>query len=210
LVASSRRTSSSNSLLRRLVLLGGALVPLAASAARAQGASSLASSSSGKAIETATPAAAEALLDWLVGTWQMVGHVRGKPDTYALAACRVLGGRYVELHMTDVQRPPQYEARVFIRADTTPARVFVHWIDSFGAAFSVPHATGAVMGDTLRFEFGYSSGPFRDTFVYDRKAGRWTFRLEAGDGRGVWRPFADYKVRPEPRSTDQSSAAACR
>lgn len=140
--------------------------------------------------------ATEVLLDRLVGTWQMVGHVRGKPVTYTLDARRVLGGRYVELHMTDVQRPAQYEARVFIGADTAPGHVIVHWLDSFGAPYSVPHATGTAVGDTLRFEFAYSGGPLRDTFIYDAAAGRWTFRLVGGDGHGTWKPFADYEVKP--------------
>jgi hypothetical protein len=142
--------------------------------------------------------AADRLLDRLVGDWRMVGQVRGKPVTYTLAARRVLDGRYVELHMTDVNRPAQYEARVFVGADTAPGRVLVHWLDSFGAAHSVPHASGAVDGDTLRFEFAYRSGPFRDTFVYDSAAQRWSFLLEAGDGQGGWQRFADYVAQREP------------
>jgi hypothetical protein len=138
----------------------------------------------------------EALLDRLVGNWQMVGQVRGRPVTYTLAARRVLSGRYVELHMTDVSQPPQYEARVFVGADTVPGHVLVHWLDSFGAAFSVPAATGQVVGDTLRFEFAYSTGPFRDTFVYRPTAGTWMIRLESGDSTGGWRLFAEYEVRP--------------
>jgi hypothetical protein len=143
---------------------------------------------------------AEDLLDRLVGDWSMVGQVRGRPVTYTVAARRVLAGRYVELHMTDVNQPPQYEARVFVGADTVPGRVLVHWLDSFGAAFSVPHAAGAIVGDTLQFEFAYRSGPFRDTFIYHGPGRGWTFRLEAGDGRGGWRLFAAYDVRPPERA----------
>jgi hypothetical protein len=146
------------------------------------------------------PAPAEALLDRLVGDWSMVGQVRGRPVRYVLAARRVLAGRYIELHMTDVNQPPQYEARVFVGADTVAGRILVHWLDSFGATFSVPHGVGAIVGDTLQFQFAYTTGPFRDTFIYHGPARRWTFRLEAGDGRGGWRLFATYDVRPTERA----------
>jgi hypothetical protein len=151
-----------------------------------------------------SPSTAVGLLDQLVGTWRMVGQVRGRPASYDLEARRVLGGHFVELHMTDAGRPATYEARVFIGEDTTAGKIFVHWMDNFGAAFSVPAAAGAVAGDTVRFEFAYSSGPFRDTFVYHRAANAWTFRLESGDDKAGWRPFALYEVQ---RSGEPSHAA---
>ena len=192
---------SHTSRMRRSLVAVCALLPFAASVARAQEASSPPTTrprpgTPAQGMETR--AATETLLDRLVGEWRMVGHVRGKPVTYTLAASRVLGGRYVELHMTDVQRPPQYEARVFVGADTAPGRVIVHWLDSFGAAASIPHGTGSVAGDTLRFEFAYRSGAFRDTFVYRAASRSWSMRLEAADGRGGWRPFAEY-VATEPK-----------
>jgi hypothetical protein len=62
----------------------------------------------------------------------------------------------------------------------------------------VPHATGTIAGDTLRFEFAYASGPFRDTFVYHPETRSWTVRLESGDARtGGWRHFGEYEVRAE-------------
>ncbi len=152
------------------------------------------------AVTPAGPLSADSLLNHLVGTWRMVGQVRGHPVSYALAVRRVLSGRYVELHMTDETRPPQYEARVFVGADTVAGHVLVHWLDSFGAAFSVPAGEGYVVGDTLRFEFAYNTGPFRDTFIYRSGEGGWTFRLESGDGQGTWRPFAEYEVRRTERS----------
>jgi hypothetical protein len=141
------------------------------------------------------PVPADSLLDHLVGTWRMVGQVHGQPVRYALAVDRVLHGQYVELHMTDVNQPSRYEARVFVGADTVAGRVLVHWLDNFGAAFSVPAGSGSVAGDTLRFYIPYSTGPFRDTFIYDPATDAWIFRLESGDGSGAWRPFADYDVR---------------
>jgi hypothetical protein len=174
----------------RFALAATVLTSLAASEVRAQ------SSPVASGATATTQSATDVLLDRLVGDWHMVGHVRGKPVTYTLAARRVLGDRYVELHMTDVNRPAQYEARVFVGADTVPGKVLVHWLDSFGAAFSVPHGSGSVKGDTLRFEFPYGTRPFRNTFVYSSASRSWMFRLEPGDGHGGWRLFAEYDVRP--------------
>ena len=106
--------------------------------------------------------------------------------------------------------PPFYEevGRAFLDAGlpdlglqcvTGPGRVIAHWMDAFGAAYSIPHGTGVISGDTLRFSFNYASGPFRDTFVFDRAAGTWSFLLESGDGKGGWRTFAAYDVRRAPR-----------
>jgi hypothetical protein len=145
--------------------------------------------------QTARPASMDALLDRLVGRWVMTGSVRGQPVTYTLDAARVLQGRFVELHMEDVSRPPAYEARVFVGVDSAGSRYIAHWLDKFGAAFSIPHATGEARGDTLLLTFPYPDGAFRDRFVYNRPTDAWYFRLEAADSTGGWRLFAEYQVR---------------
>ena len=145
--------------------------------------------------QTMPAARMDALLERLVGRWTMVGFVRGKPVTYTLDAARVLQGRFVELHMEDVNRPPAYEARVFIGVDSARGRYIAHWLDKFGAAFSIPHATGEARGDTLLLTFPYPGGAFRDTFVYDQTRDVWHFRLEAADTTNGWRLFAEYQVR---------------
>jgi hypothetical protein len=106
-----------------------------------------------------------------------------------------LDNRFVEFHMRDRAARPRYEARVFLGSDTAARRVWVHWLDNTGAAYSVPAAPGSVSGDTLRFEFAYSTGPFRDTFVYVAAANQWRMLLESSDGRGNWRTFATYTAR---------------
>jgi hypothetical protein len=137
----------------------------------------------------------DSLLQHLVGTWGMIGTVRGKPVTYHLQASRVLHGRYVELHMADAAQPSAYEARVFLGVDSAAGRYIVHWIDSFGAGFSIPHAVGEARGDTVQFTFAYADGPFRDTFTYDRARGEWHFLLESGVVGGGWKLFGDYRAR---------------
>jgi len=142
-----------------------------------------------------TVAGMDSLLQHLVGTWEMVGTVRGRPATYRLQATRVLQNRFVELHMEDVSRPPAYEARVYIGVDSLAQRYIVHWLDNFGAGYSIPHAVGEERGDTIQFTFAYADGPFRDTFVYDRARSGWHFRLESGDSTGHLLLFADYQVQ---------------
>lgn len=144
-----------------------------------------------------TPPASQrnALLEALAGRWRMEGNVRGKPVAYDLEAQRVLDGRYIELHMKDIARPAQYEARVFIGEDTVVNRVIVHWLDSFGAAYSIPYGEGTAAGDTLQFAIPYPGAPFRDTFVFRSMDHTWLFRLESSDGHGGWKLFAEYVVR---------------
>jgi hypothetical protein len=143
----------------------------------------------------ASPAALDSLLDRLVGHWTMQGTVRGRPATYALDAARTLRGRFVELHMRDVHEPPAYEARVFIGVDSAGRRYIAHWLDNFGAAYSIPPATGTARGDTLELDFPYPDGAFHDTFIYQRPNDAWTMRLESADGAGGWKLFAEYRAR---------------
>jgi hypothetical protein len=125
----------------------------------------------------------------------MTGTVRGQPARYRLDVGWVLAHRFVELHMTDVAHTPaQYEARVFIGPDTLPGHVIGHWLDNTGAAYSVPPATGIAAGDTLTLDFPYPGGPFHDTFVHHRGTDTWTIRLDAADGTGGWKRFADYRA----------------
>ncbi len=135
------------------------------------------------------------VLERLVGHWTMNGTVRGRAATYRLDAGWVLQRRFVELHMVDSEHiPAQYEARVFIGPDTAQGRLIAHWLDAFGAAYSVPAATGTAEGDSLTLDFPYVEGAFHDTFVYDAAADRWTMRLDAADGKGGWTRFAEYRA----------------
>ena len=143
----------------------------------------------------ASPAALDSLLDRLVGHWTMQGMVRGRPATYTLDGARTLRGRFVELHMRDVHEPPGYEARVFIGVDSAGRRYVAHWLDNFGAAYSIPPATGTARGDTLELDFPYPDRAFHDTFIYRRPSDAWTMRIESADGAGGWKLFAEYRAR---------------
>ena len=135
-----------------------------------------------------------AALKALDGNWVMSGDVMCKPVTYRMVAGPTLQGAFTELHMTDVQVPSQYEARVFIGYDTDSKTVVAHWMDSFGAKYSIPHGTGRITGNTVQFTIPYESGSFRDTFTYNPASKTWLFVLEAAQMDGTWKHFARYDV----------------
>lgn len=146
-----------------------------------------------------TPAAAPdvrpALLRQLDGEWTMTGDVRGKPVTYRMVAGPALQGTFTEMRMKDVQVPAQYEAAVFVGVDAAGKTVLAHWMDSFGAQYSIPHGTGQIAGDTIEFTIPYASGPFRNTWRYDAATASWRFALEAAQKDGSWKHFARYEVK---------------
>jgi hypothetical protein len=147
------------------------------------------------AAQTAPEPPSLPLLERFIGLWTMTGTVRARPVTYRLEGRWVLQHRFVELQMEDVEHTPhRYEARVFIGPDTLSGHVVVHWLDNFGAAYSVPPAIGVAAGDSLTLDFPYPDAAFHDTFVYDATAGSWTIRLDAAAGKGGWKRFADYRA----------------
>ena len=135
------------------------------------------------------------LLKELDGEWTMKGDVLGKLVTYQMVAGPTLRARYTEMHMRDLAQPPQYEARVFLGFDEESGDLIVHWMDDFGARYSIPHGTGRIDGSTLQFTFPYADGPFRDTLEFDQRNGTWTLRIEAGQPDGSWKHFARYEIR---------------
>ena len=124
----------------------------------------------------------------------MSGDVRGKPVTYSLEAKPSLLGAFTELRMQDVEVPAKYAANVYVGYDHATKVLIVHWMDSFGAKYSIPHGTGGLKENMLQFTFPYESGAFRDTFTFDPEAGYWTFVLESQQPDGGWKHFAKYKV----------------
>lgn len=149
--------------------------------------------------------AADSVLARLIGEWTMVGRVGGDSVQYTLRVQRLLQGRYIGLHMLDDATPPGYEARVMIGADTTASRIIVHWLDSFGAAYSVPAGYGSARGDTIAFTIAYATGTFRDVLSANGD-GTWRLQIDAQAGDG-WNSFADYRLLPL-RAFDVAPAVA--
>lgn len=138
-----------------------------------------------------------ALLQALDGHWVMRGDVLGKAVTYDMVAAPTLHGTFTEMHMKDVQVPSEYEARVFIGVDPDSRLVITHWLDNFGAKYSIPHGTGRIAGNTIQFTIQYDDGPFRDTLTYRAEDRSWSFVIEASQPDGSWKHFARYAIRPK-------------
>lgn len=134
------------------------------------------------------------ILRQLDGAWTMTGDVRGKPVTYRMLAKPALHGTFTELRMQDVQVPAQYEAAVFVGYDAASKTVIAHWMDSFGAKYSIPHGSGDIAGNVVTFTIAYLSGPFRNTWRFDPATSSWQFALEAAQPDGSWKHFARYAV----------------
>ena len=138
------------------------------------------------------PAAIKAL----DGDWVMTGDVMGKPVTYKMTAGSTLQGAFTEIHMNDVQVPSQYEARVLIGYDAESSTIIAHWLDSFGAKYSIPHGTGSVTDNTIQFSIPYSTtNSFRDTFTFNPETNSWIFVIESSNADGTWKHFARYDVK---------------
>lgn len=134
------------------------------------------------------------ILKALDGDWVMSGDVMGRPATYNMVAGPALHGTFTEMRMKDVQVPAKYESAVFLGYDAGTQAVIAHWMDSFGAKASIPHATGRIDGNTVQFTFPYASGQFRDTFTYSPTTSSWVFLLESAQPDGSWKHFARYTV----------------
>jgi len=135
------------------------------------------------------------LLRALDGHWVMTGDVLGKAVTYDMVASATLQGSFTEMHMTDVNVPSEYEARVFIGVDPDNRVVIAHWLDNFGAKYSIPHGTGQISDNVIQFTIPYADGPFRDTLTFHPEDRSWSFVIEASQPDGSWKHFAHYDIR---------------
>jgi hypothetical protein len=158
------------------------------------------------ATATVSPArsADDVYLDRLLGRWDMLGAVLGKPVRYHARGERVLDGGFVRLHMIDAALDPQYVADVFIGYDAGRRDFIAHWLDRFGAAGARVVATGSRQGDQLIVQFPYADGAFRDTFTWIGERGEWQLLLETQQPNGQWTTFAHYTLR---RATGARPAA---
>lgn len=132
-------------------------------------------------------------LDDLLGDWEMTGAVTGKQVRYHAKGARTLDGAWLEFHMIDAAKPPQYEARVFIGADESAQDYVAHWLDGSGAAGARVTASGARTGNRLVLEFPYEQGAFRNLWEHDED-GSWTLRIDAQAADGAWSEFAHYSI----------------
>ena len=135
----------------------------------------------------------DALLGHLTGQWVLKGTIAGQQTTHDVDAAWVLQDHYVRLREVsrekDAKGRPQYEAIVLVGHDAAQSRYVCFWFDVTGVASPDTGGTAQRVGQTLPFVFKSSQGDFHTTFVYDAKADRWQWRMDA-EQKGKLEPFA--------------------
>lgn len=135
------------------------------------------------------------MLKKLDGRWTASGHVMGNPVVYAVSVEPVLNAAFSCIHMTDTNSPPRYEALIYTGYDSIAGQLYAHWLDSFGAAASIPYGTGQLTASGMELSFPYRESPFRDTFTYDETDNSWKLLIESySDATSSWSEFASYKL----------------
>jgi hypothetical protein len=152
------------------------------------------------AAPAAPPSADEAYLDQLLGRWDIVGTVLGKPVHYHARGERALDGGFLRLHMIDAAPRPTYVADVYIGYDKKKNDFIAHWLDRFGAPGARVVASGTRAGERLVIVFPYEEGAFRDTFTWDDAGHTWRLLLESQQANGEWSVFADFRLQRPGRT----------
>ena len=141
------------------------------------------------------PTFTDSLADRLVGRWVLRGTVEGEPTTHDVTAEWVLAHQYLRIHEVSREKTPAgapvYEADVYIGWDAQASRYAAVWLDVFGGVSTQSIGHAARSGDTMPFVFRGADGSpaFQNTFVYDRGADRWEWRMD-NVRNGTATPFA--------------------
>lgn len=138
----------------------------------------------------------DSLLDHLIGNWVLTGPMDGKQVVHDVSFTWVLGGEYVEMHEVSRERTatgaPAYEAVVYLVHDPHTHEYAMMWMDNtdYNAFYPGGVGHGQAAADSIAFLFTYTpTTSFHTTFVYDRAADRWAWRMD-NDANGARRPFA--------------------
>jgi hypothetical protein len=138
----------------------------------------------------------DSLLDRLAGHWVLRGPMAGRDVVHDVTFQWVLGGEYLEMHeVSRRQTPagtPDYEAIVYLVRDPHTHDYGALWLDNTDYNAFNPAGVGRAKAtaDSIPFLFTESStSHFHTTFVYDRAADSWAWRMDNDDERGR-RPFA--------------------
>lgn len=143
------------------------------------------------------PAFHDELLDHFQGSWVLQGTIAGKETTHDLSNDWVLDHQYLRIH--DVSRDknakgdPGYEAMVFVGWDQATSRYLAIWLDIWGGFGKATVGYAPKNGDEIHFLFNDGKTDFHTTFLYDRKADTWEWRMD-NEENGQLKPFARVKL----------------
>jgi hypothetical protein len=135
------------------------------------------------------------LLDRFEGSWLLQGTIAGRETKHDVVAEWVLNHQYLQIHEVShekkVSGEPVYEAMVFVGWDEANSRYVCAWLDVYGGISQSSLGQAPRSGDEIRFLFNDNDGKpdFHTTFVYDRKADTWAWRMDNED-KGQLKPYA--------------------
>jgi len=147
----------------------------------------------------------DALLDKMVGRWEVTGVVAGQQIHHSCDTEWVLNHQFLRIHFLAVEpgslagskHEANYEAMVFVGYDNMSERYVAHWLDIFGGRFSEALGYGRKEGDNaVKFIFEYD-GPLHNTMSWDPKSRRWRMVIRQKNQRGEWTLFADESFERE-------------
>jgi hypothetical protein len=139
------------------------------------------------------------LLDKLAGRWDLTGKVGARQVRNTFLAEWVLNHQFLRLQFKDADPPTPgrvaYEAQVYLGYDNTSERYVAHWLDIYGGRFSETLGYGTRSGDSIRFVFEYTDGPFHNAFTWRPDTKTWQFLLRQKDATGKWKTFAEEELK---------------
>ena len=137
------------------------------------------------------------LLDHLQGSWVLQGTIAGEQTTHDVTNDWVLGHQYLRIDEVSREKnakgEPRYEAMVFLGWDQATSRYFAIWLDVWGGFGKATVGYAPRTGDEIRFLFNDGKTDFHPTFLYDRKADTWEWRMD-NEENGKLVPYARVKL----------------
>jgi hypothetical protein len=135
------------------------------------------------------------LVDHMVGKWKLSGQITGRDAHHEVEAQWVLNHQFLQIQeKTEAGAPSSekpYGAIWFLGYDPVSERYVLHLIDVFGGRFSETLGYGTRDGNSIRFVFEYSDGPFHTTYRWRPEANTWQWLMEQKNKDGKWTNFAD-------------------
>ncbi len=143
------------------------------------------------------PTFRDELIDRFQGKWVLQGTIAGKQTTHDVTNEWVLNHQYLRIHEVSREKKasgePEYEAMVFVGWDQPTGRYLAIWLDVWGGFSKATVGYAPKQGDDIKFLFNDGKSDFHTTFIYDRKADTWEWRMDAEDN-GTLKPFARVKL----------------
>ncbi len=143
------------------------------------------------------PTFQDELIDHFQGNWVLQGTIAGKQTTHDISNSWVLGHQFLLIRETSREKKangqPEYEAMVYVGWDQPTNRYLAIWLDVWGGFSKATVGYAPKTGDEIRFLFNDGKSDFHTTFIYDRKADTWEWRMDSEDN-GKLVPFARVKL----------------